>query len=197
MKREDLLAKGYTEEQVTEILNMHHADIKSKNDEIAQLNSVISKNSELETKYKEVQSQLDAINQANMSEQEKLVEREKAIAEKEKATAKIYNTAKAKQILVQTGLTDKELDDLVATALGTSEEDTIAKANIILNTFNNIKDVTEKNTTEKLLNADSKPTMRNTNPNEDKIMTWDKYTSLSQQEQVKFAQEHPEEFANL
>lgn len=197
MKREDLLAKGYTEEQVTEILNMHHADIKSKNDEIAQLNSVISKNSELETKYKEVQSQLDAINQANMSEQEKLVEREKAIAEKEKATAKIYNTAKAKQILVQTGLTDKELDDLVATALGTSEEDTIAKANIILNTFNNIKDVTEKNTTEKLLNADSKPAMGNTNPNEDKIMTWDKYTSLSQQEQVKFAQEHPEEFANL
>ena len=67
MKREDLLAKGYTEEQVTEILNMHHADIKSKNDEIAQLNSVISKNSELETKYKEVQSQLDAINQTNMS----------------------------------------------------------------------------------------------------------------------------------
>lgn len=197
MKREDLLAKGYTEEQVTEILNMHHADLKSKNDEIAQLNSTISKNAELENKYKDVQSQLDAINQANMTEQEKLAEREKEIAAKEQATAKIYNTAKAKEILVQTGLTDKELDDLVATALGGSEEETISKANIILNTFNNIKDVTEKSTTEKLLNADSKPAMGNTDPNADNVMTWDKYTSLSQDEQTKFANEHPEEFANL
>lgn len=196
MKREELLAKGYTEEQVTEILNMHHADLKAKNDEIAKLNSTITKNSDLESKYNDVQAKLDEINKANMSEQEKLQEREKAIAKKELETQKIYNTAKAKEILTQTGITGEDLDKLVSSVLGNDEATTINNATIFLNTLNAMKENTIKATKEELINMNAKPNGSN-DPNNDNVMTFDKFKELSVEEQNKFAQEHPEEFNNL
>ena len=41
MKREDLLAKGYTEEQVTDLLNMFHGINKEKDKKIADLQSEV------------------------------------------------------------------------------------------------------------------------------------------------------------
>ena len=71
MKREELLAKGYTEEQVTDILNTLHSVSKDKDKQIADLQSEVLTKGEYETKYNDVQHQLDEIKKANMTEQEK------------------------------------------------------------------------------------------------------------------------------
>lgn len=192
MKREELLEKGYTEEQVTEILNTFHT-ISQENED---LKGKLKNKTELETKYNEAQLKLDEINKSKMTEQEKLEEREKAIALKEAETNKIYNTAKAKEILTQTGLSGEELDNLVKSVVGNDEATTIANANVFLNTFNKMKENTIKNTKEELINLNAKPNGSN-DPNNDSVMTFDKFRKLSTEEQIKFSKEHPDEFKNL
>lgn len=195
MKREELIAKGYSEEQVTEILNMYHSTNKAQTEEIANLQKDLANKSEYETKYKEVQSQLDAINQEKMTEQEKIA-KDREEADKYLANAKkINNTAKAKSILAQTGLQGEELDKLVDSIVRDDETATIDNANLFLNTFNTMKDNTAKATKEELINTDTKPNM--SNAPQDNVMTFDAFRSLTVEEQNKFAQEHPEEFANL
>lgn len=195
MKREDLIAKGFSEEQVTEILNMYHSTNKAQSEEIANLQKNLANFSEYETKYKEAQSKLDAINQEKMTEQEKIA-KDREEADKYLANAKIINnTAKAKSILAQTGLQGEELDKLVASIVKDDENSTIDNANIFLNTFNTMKDSTIKATKEELINADTKPNMSNDPQND--VMTFERFKSLPMDEQNKFAQEYPEEFANL
>ena len=90
MKREELLAKGYTEEQVTDLLNTFH----SINSENKLLKNEVQAKQDLVNQNLELQRQLDEINKANMSEQERLAS-EKAETEKYLANAKkIYNRAK-------------------------------------------------------------------------------------------------------
>ena len=88
MKRETLLEKGYTEEQVTELLNEWHeananltkeneklkSDVATMNDEIAGLNQKVSGLTQVEQEY-------NAIKQSQLSEEEK---RKIALEEAEK-----------------------------------------------------------------------------------------------------------------
>ena len=46
------------------------------------------------------------------------------------------------------------------------------------------------------MNTDLKPSISNVNQNED-VMTIDKFSNLSAEEQEKFINEHPEEFEKL
>ena len=81
MKREDLLAKGYTEEQVTDLLNTFH----EVNNENKKLQSELDKKASLETQNQELQKQLDEIHKANMTEQEKInAEKRFTILQKQK-----------------------------------------------------------------------------------------------------------------
>ena len=65
MNRETLLEKGFSEEQVTEILNTFH----NSNNEIKKQLEETKK--QVEVDKAELQKQLDAINEANLTEQEK------------------------------------------------------------------------------------------------------------------------------
>ena len=89
MKREDLLAKGFTQEQVTEILNMFH----DTNQENAALQSQIDSAKQFEAKYNEAQKQLDAIAQSQMTEQEKMAA-QKAETEKNRRESRIIVQAR-------------------------------------------------------------------------------------------------------
>ena len=67
MKREDLLAKGYTEEQVTDILNTFHG-INKENEK---LKGELIEKADIEAKFNEANAKLEEINKASMTEQEK------------------------------------------------------------------------------------------------------------------------------
>lgn len=187
MKREELLAKGYTEEQVTDILNTYH----NLDSEVKKLKEDLNSKSELEKKNEDLQKQIDAINEANLTEQEKLAKQKEEIAKNLADSKKIYNTAKAKEILA--GL---DIDESLISALVSDDEaKTIEQATLLKNKIEFVKESTAKQTKDEIANLDVKPQITNTTQND--VMTWDKYRTLSQEEQNKFAMEHPVEFANL
>ena len=76
------------------------------------------------------------------------------------------------------------------------EQKTINNAIRLKAKFDSMKETITKETTENLMNTDLKPSISNVNQNED-VMTIDKFSNLSAEEQEKFINEHPEEFEKL
>lgn len=193
MKREDLLAKGYTEEQVTDILNTLHSVSKDKDKQIADLQSEVLTKGEFETKYNAAQHQLDEMNKANMTEQEK-VEAMKKEAEANLRNSKIIvNKAKAKEILSGLDIDESLIDTLVSE----DEQATINNANLLKNRFTTFKDTVEKQTRESITNLNVKPETTNVPQQDDGVMTLDKFYKMTNEEQIKFVNENPEAIQNL
>lgn len=191
MKRDDIkniLGENATEEQITNLLNAFHNSTKETKDKIEELNNKLSKVSDYDT----IKKQLDDINKANMTEQEKLEEQKKEIEQNLKTSRIIVNTAKAKEILAGENIDDK----LIASLVNDNLDDTIAKANMFKETLTNLKESVEKKTRESLTTADLKPSITNVVQGED-VMTFEKFSKLSASEQEKFIAEHPEEFEKL
>ena len=76
------------------------------------------------------------------------------------------------------------------------EEVTIQNANELLNQFKSFKEETVLKTKEELSSLDIKPAASNSTQ-DGGAMTWEKFETLSEDEQIKFQEEHPDEFANL
>jgi len=192
MKQKKILGEEATEEQITNLLNNYHiqesAKVKELQTEMANLKEQNNKYSD----YDEIKKQLDDINKANMSEQEKLEAQKKEIEKNLKESRITVARAKAKEVLAGEGLTDDQIEDLVSDDL----DATISRANRWKETINAIKDATAKVTTENLTKIDLTPTMTNVNQNDD-AMTFEKFNKLTAEEQNKWALEHPTEFENL
>lgn len=191
MKRDDIkaiLGEGATEEQITNLLNTFHNAGKEKDNEIARLNGEISRYSD----YNDIKSKLTAIEQANMTEQQKMEADKKATAEYLKKAQVIYNTAKVKEILAGENVSE----DLINRLVSDDEATSIASATALKQTLSELKDNVAKSTKDSLMTADLKPTITNVNQNEE-IMTFEKFSNLSASEQEKFMTEHPEEFEKL
>lgn len=193
MKREDLLAKGYTEEQVTDILNTLHSVSKDKDKQIADLQSEVLTKGEFETKYNAAQHQLDEMNKANMTEQEKFEAMKKEAETNLRNSKIIVNKAKAKEIL--SGL---DIDEsLINTLVSEDEQATINNANLLKNRFTTFKDTIEKQTRESITNLNVKPDTTNVPQQDDGVMTLDKFYKMTNEEQIKFVNENPEAIQNL
>jgi len=183
-----ILGEGATEEQITNMLNTIHTNIKAKEDELSKVKGELNKFSDYDT----IKQKLSDIEKENMSAQEKMELDKKEIAENLKKSKLIVSTAKAKEILA--GIIDDE--DIISTLVTEDLEKTIANATKLSSKISSLKEETKKKTQEDLTNLDVKPTIPNANQN-DSGMTWEKYTKLSEAEQVKYANENPTEFAKL
>lgn len=193
MKREDLLAKGYTEEQVTDILNTLHSVSKDKDKQIADLQSEVLTKGEFETKYNAAQHQLDEMNKANMTEQEKFEAMKKEAETNLRNSKIIVNKAKAKEIL--SGL---DIDEsLINTLVSEDEQATINNANLLKNRFTTFKDTVEKQTRESITNLNVKPDTTNVPQQDDGVMTLDKFYKMTNEEQIKFVNENPGAIENI
>ena len=195
MNRDDarkILGEGATEEVISNFLNNYHIEESAKVKDLeTKVNNLTQENSKY-SDYDSIKKQLDDINKANMSEQEKLEEQKKEIEKNLKNSRIIVNTAKAKEILA--GL---ELDDDTINLVVTDDEaTTINRANNLKNKFDTMKENVAKQTKESLMNVDLKPTMTNVNQSES-VMDFEKFSKLSAEEQEKFINEHPQEFQNL
>lgn len=184
----EILGEGATDEQVSAILNAFHSDIDAKEKEISSLNSKLQSQKD----YDDIKKQLDDINKANMTEQEKLEEQKREIEKNLRESKIIVNTAKAKEILAGLPLTDEIINSLVRD----DEQATIKNATNLKTQMESLKTETDKKVREELANIDLKPTITNV-PQDGGAMTWDKFEGLSIEEQNQFAEEHPDEFANL
>lgn len=193
MKREDLLAKGYTEEQVTDILNTLHSVSKDKDKQIADLQSEVLTKDEYVTKYNAAQHQLDEMNKANMTEQEKFEAMKKEAEANLRNSKIIVNKAKAKEILSGLDIDESLIDTLVSE----DEQATINNANLLKNRFTTFKDTVEKQTRESITNLNVKPETTNVPQQDDGVMTLDKFYKMTNEEQIKFVNENPGAIENL
>lgn len=196
MNREEarkILGEGATEEQITNLLNNWHIEESAKVKELeSQVNNLSQENSKY-SDYDAIKSKLEEINKANMTEQEKLEQMKKEAETNLRNSRIIVNTAKAKEILAGLDLDD----DLIKLVVSDDEIKTVDSANKLKAKFDSQKDIIAKQTKETLMSADLKPSISNVNPNEDGIMTLDKFSNLSVEEQNKWIEEHPQEFQNL
>lgn len=174
MKREDLLAKGYTEEQVTDLLNTFHG-INTENEK---LKSDLLTKAEVEAKYNAANSKLEEIQKANMTEQERLEAIKKETENNYRASKLIVNKAKAKEILAGCNIDEELIDSLI----NDDETKTIANATKLKNSFDSLSETISKKMKEQLSNLDVKPAPTNV-PQETGIMTKEKFDSMSMMDQ--------------
>lgn len=184
----EILGEGATDAQVSAILNAFHSDIEAKDKEINSLNSKLQKQND----YDAIKNELEEIHKANMSEQEKMEEQKKEIAKNLHESKIIVNTAKAKEILAGIPLTDEIINSLVRD----DEQLTITNATNLKTQIESLKAETDKKVREELANIDLKPNISNV-PQDGGAMTWEKFENMSLDEQNKFAEENPDEFAKL
>lgn len=194
MKREDLLAKGFTEEQVTEILNMHHNESQEVNKENERLKGEIASANEKLAGYSNMEQEYNAYKQSQMTEQEKFEAMKKEAAQNLAMSKRVYNQAQAKTILAEIG----GVDEAVLNSIVSEDSDkTIANANALVNLVKAREEETMKKTKENIQNLNILPNPSNVPSGEKLIKTFDDFDKLSYDEQVKFAEEHPDELNNL
>ena len=190
-KARQILGENATEEQVTNFLNEWHNSKKEEQKQYeTQLNELQSKINQY-SDYDDIKAKLDEINKANMTEQEKMEQQRKEIETNLANSRKIYNKAKAMEILAGENVDEKIIDSLVTDNLDT----TLATINALKTNLTAIKDGVAKNTKESLTTLDLTPTMTNVPQND--VMTMEKFMDLAAEEQEKFVNEHPTEFGNL
>lgn len=191
MTREEarkILGEGATEEQINNLLTSIYERDKTSNETIKSLQNELGKYSDYDT----IKNKLTDIEKANMSEQEKMEAMKKEIEANLKSSRITKNEATARKILAETNISET----LLARLIDEDEQITINNANEFLNSYNSLKDEVAKKTKEDLTTLDIKPGISNVSQGEND-MTFDKFRTLSVDEQNKFAEEHPEEFENL
>lgn len=186
MHREQLIEKGYSEEQVTELLNMFH---DSKNQANTNLQGEVDRLREFETKYNNARKELDEINKSKMSAQEK-IEADLKEAENLKAKSQIiYNTAKAKDILA-----GYDVDDtIIANLVNGDEQSTISSATKLKELLDSKVETTKLKVKEELSNLNVKPNPSNV-PQKDDVMTKERFDKLSMSEQKQWKDSHIDEY---
>ena len=188
-----ILGENATEEVITNFLNNYHIDESNKIKELQNQVNSLNEQSKKYGDYDAIKKQLDDINKANMSEQEKIEAMRKETELNLKNSRITVSRAKAKEILAGENISDEEIEDLISDDL----DKTIARVNRWKALIDNIKSNTEKMTTEKLTNVDLKPTMTNVNQNENATMTFEKFADMSTEDQNKWLAENPNGLDNL
>ncbi len=141
--------------------------------------------------YDDIKKQLDDINKAKMTEQEKIELMQKETKQKLAHANRIYNTAKAKEILAGLDLDE----DLIQLVVSEDADKTIASANKLKEKFDIQKENVVKETKESLTSLNLDPTLPNVNQNN--VMTLEKFGNMSAEEQNKWMQENPNGLENL
>lgn len=181
----EILGENATEEQVTNLLNQWHIDESAK---IKELEGKVSNLTEQNNKYSDydtIKKQLDDINKANMTEQEKLEQMKKETENNLKESRRIVNTAKAKEILAGLDLDD----ELISLVVSDDSQKTIDSANKLKAKFDSQKEIVTKKTQEDLTKLNVQPTISNV-PQSD-AMNFEKFSKMSADEQNKWLVENP------
>ena len=202
MTREDcrkILGEEATEEQITNMLNNYHIQESNKVKELEKQIATLSEQNNKHSDYDDIKRQLDEINQANMTEQEKIAKAKEEIAKEKELSAKILseskiikNTAMAKDRLAGLNVNEK----IIAKLVSEDETETLNSINELKAMLETQKENVVKETKESLTSLNLDPTLPNVNQNNEG-MTLEKFGNMSAEEQNKWMQENPDGLSNL
>lgn len=198
-------------EKIEEILNDENiVEIKDRVDAIAKviplytvpkdkynnlserLQNVEGEKTTLENQYRELQKEHLTAEELQEAKLQELAEREAKIARIESETA-ISN------ILAQNGITaevygEDEYKSMINDLVGENQESSIKRANNFVGILAKQKETVENETTTKLLNDTPKP---NTGTGDDEKVTKEDLEKMTYSEEMAFANENPELYAEL
>jgi NhaP-type Na+/H+ and K+/H+ antiporter len=181
MKRETLLEKGFTEEQVTTILNMFHANVDSEKKLEEQLEALQTQLAD----YEVTKTKLSELEREKMSADEKIEADKKETAKNLAESRIIKNQAKVEKILSEVGITD---ENRIKALVSDDEALCVATATQIANSFKALKENTIKETTANLQAKDVKPAGSNVKSNGDDsstITNKEQFTELLKKDYTK------------
>lgn len=185
------LGENATDEQISAMLDLLHTSEKNLKDEKNNLQTQLDKLSD----YDEMKQKLAEIENEKLTEQERLQKEKEEIAKNLKESRLVKNKAKVMTVLAGLDIDEELVDSLVSE----DENVSINKANKLKTKIETLSSEVEKKTKENLTQLNIKPNVneKNLDNNNNGAMTFEKFRSLSQEEQNKFANEHPEEFEKL
>lgn len=184
------LGENATDEQISAMLDLLHTSEKNLKDEKNNLQTQLDKLSD----YDEMKQKLAEIENEKLTEQERLQKEKEEIAKNLKESRLVKNKAKVMTVLAGLDIDEELVDSLVSE----DENVSINKANKLKTKIETLSSEVEKKTKENLTQLNIKPNVNEKNlDNNNGAMTFEKFRSLSQEEQNKFANEHPEEFEKL
>nr|DAG35142.1 MAG TPA: hypothetical protein [Caudoviricetes sp.] len=184
------LGETATDEQISAMLDLLHTSEKNLKDEKNNLQTQLDKLSD----YDEMKQKLAEIENEKLTEQERLQKEKEEIAKNLKESRLVKNKAKVMTVLAGLDIDEELVDSLVSE----DENVSINKANKLKTKIETLSSEVEKKTKENLTQLNIKPNVNEKNlDNNNGAMTFEKFRSLSQEEQNKFANEHPEEFEKL
>ena len=184
------LGENATDEQISAMLDLLHTSEKNLKDEKNNLQTQLDKLSD----YDEMKQKLAEIENEKLTEQERLQKEKEEIAKNLKESRLVKNKAKVMTVLAGLDIDEESVDSLVSE----DENVSINKANKLKTKIETLSQEVEKKTKENLTQLNIKPNVNEKNlDNNNGAMTFEKFRSLSQEEQNKFANEHPEEFEKL
>ena len=184
------LGESATDEQISAMLDLLHTSEKNLKDEKNNLQTQLDKLSD----YDEMKQKLAEIENEKLTEQERLQKEKEEIAKNLKESRLVKNKAKVMTVLAGLDIDEELVDSLVSE----DENVSINKANKLKTKIETLSQEVEKKTKENLTQLNIKPNVNEKNlDNNNGAMTFEKFRSLSQEEQNKFANEHPEEFEKL
>ena len=200
MTREDakkLLGENATDEQVTALLNSVHSEIEAKNTQINDLQSKLTNSTNRVNELAGFEEELRKMKEGQMTKEQLIEQKERELEAKINATNRLQNSIKAKSILVGAGISSERADVLVNKFVKEDEQATLDLANDFVAELNTVKELTAKQVKDDLSKVDITPGGSNVNPKVPVEMTLEKFSKMSDEEQNKFVEEHPDEFANL
>lgn len=194
MRREDLISKGYTEEQVTELLNLFHSENQETTKENERLKGELAGANEKIAGYSNMEKEYNQYKQSQMTEQEKFEAMKKETERNLAMSKRVYNEAQAKTILAEIGGVD---ESVLSSIVSEDSEKTVTNANALVNMFKTREQETIKKTKEQIQNTNILPNPSNVPDDKGIITTFEEFDKLPYEEQDKFQREHPKEFENL
>lgn len=177
---------------IAKVIPMYTVPKDKYNNLSERLQNIETEKATLENDYKELQKQNMTAEELQQAKLKELEEREAQIAraESESAISKILS----KNGITEDAIGEEDYKSIVEDLIGADQDTSIKKANNFVGFMQKQKDFVEQETTTKLLNNTPSP---NTGGESDNTFTKDDLEKMTYSEEMKFANEHPDLYAEL
>jgi len=194
MELKDLLGEAYKEGMTVEEINAVLSD-KTFVDPTT-LPKTVDKTvfDKTASELAKVKKNLKALEQKNMTDDEKIQEELKKAQEAQNKYNKELAKLRAKEIFVEAGLTEKDYEGILDTVVTEDEELTKARAKTMIDLINSQKKQAEKAIKAQLLKNTPKPPAGGSSED---VITKEKFEKMNWRERTELKQKDPELFKEL
>lgn len=197
LTREGLRALGVADEAIDKILETRGNEINKAEEQKNQMKRALEEAMTKAGKVDELSKKIDELEKKNMTAEELQAQRIKEAEEAKRNYTILSNKTEAKDVLMKAGMTAGDTLDRIINKI--SSEDlagTLEAANLVVQMYNATKVETEQKVKSELLASNPKPNATNVPENDGKV-TKEQFNTMSYDEMMKFATEHPEEFSMM